>query len=577
MSDSTKTIITLAIAFGCYLAGSLIANSIFGPYHSDLSALIGLACAAAAGYRAYKFFPQSEPAPPPVPTVSYPPRPVFLESDGYVHGSAAWQNPEYIDSSFNKGERSNRIDGPGFYIGEWYNVLPPMHAVCVAGSGQGKGTNLIIPNLLKTPSASWFVIDPKGENARITARWQRDAGQKVVILDPWNEQKRLGATHGIEPMGFNPLHFAKDNPDEMPEICGLIAHMLVPDVTSSKDEYWSSRARALVKTYLLHLVTAAPEEDQHLGTIYKWLRLSVEEERPKLWVDMRLNEACDGLIQDGINQFYGMSDSDGPLPSIISTAQDNTEFLSSVQLRASLTSNEFNPYDLTDGKTTVYLCLPERFIQSHARWLRLVVGICLKACNYRPNKRVNFLLDEFAILGRMTDVERAFAFARGQNVCVWIFVQSLTQLIDIYGENAANTLLSNARLRHFFGIFDLKTQQFLSEYLGDETIEVRTESRGGGVRSVSTSETSRRLMTVEEIGRHQKMAVIIDGFKFRLARIPYWGSLYRAFELKGCQYYPINDKDWHEFCDAGKAGDSPDRLDIKNVFLPRADAITPNI
>jgi hypothetical protein len=30
------------------------------------------------------------------------------------------------------------------------------------------------------------VIDPKGENAAITARYQRQMGRKVLILDPWN-------------------------------------------------------------------------------------------------------------------------------------------------------------------------------------------------------------------------------------------------------------------------------------------------------------------------------------------------------------------------------------------------------
>lgn len=92
------------------------------------------------------------------------------------------------------------------------------------------------------------MLDPKGEIAIITAKWQSQQGQKVVILDPGNEQKRLGAAHGIEPMGFNPLAFVKGNPDEMPESCGVIAEMLIPDKPTSNDSYWESHARALVKT-----------------------------------------------------------------------------------------------------------------------------------------------------------------------------------------------------------------------------------------------------------------------------------------------------------------------------------------
>ena len=57
-----------------------------------------------------------------------------------------------------------------------------------AGTRSGKGVNLIIPNLLGIApySGSFVVIDPKGENAAITARRQEELGREVIILNPWN-------------------------------------------------------------------------------------------------------------------------------------------------------------------------------------------------------------------------------------------------------------------------------------------------------------------------------------------------------------------------------------------------------
>lgn len=522
------------------------------------------------------------------PKKNYPPMPVVPQMQGATHGTSGWENPELINHHFNDSKyEDNFVEGEGYYIGAGYNLNKLMHAVCIAGSGQGKGTCLILPNLLKTPTASWFVLDPKGENANITARWQQEAGQKVYILDPWNEQKKLGATHGIEAVGFNPLAFVKDNPDEMPEICSVLAEMIVPE-SGAKDSYWESRARALIKTYLLHLITARPEEEHHLGTLYRWLRLSTRD-RQKLWFEMDENLECDELVKSGIGEFMGMSDETGPLPSIISNAQDNTSFLESQPLRAALSKDQFNPYSLTNGKTTVYLCLPERFMSSHARWLRLVIGVCMKACNYRPKKRVNFLLDEFAILGKMPDVQRAFAFGRGQFISCWIFVQSLTQLIDVYGDNGASTFLSNATLRQFFGILDLKTQQYVSDYLGEVTITTTTTSQShssGGSSGSSTGGNSsgsnwsagtttnkqqmaRKLLTTEEVGKEANIITFIEGRKYRLVKLRYWESFFQAFKDKRFYLFPLSLEGWHNFLDTVDLGHWP--VDINSIFVPRAD------
>ncbi len=46
------------------------------------------------------------------------------------------------------------------------------HMMTIAGNRAGKGVSLIIPNLLFYEGSA-VVIDPKGENARITARRRR--------------------------------------------------------------------------------------------------------------------------------------------------------------------------------------------------------------------------------------------------------------------------------------------------------------------------------------------------------------------------------------------------------------------
>src|SRR6185437_1173037 len=59
------------------------------------------------------------------------------------------------------------------------------HMFTIAGSRGGKGISVIIPNLL-TFEGSILCIDPKGENAKITARRRRELGQDVFIVDPFH-------------------------------------------------------------------------------------------------------------------------------------------------------------------------------------------------------------------------------------------------------------------------------------------------------------------------------------------------------------------------------------------------------
>ncbi len=65
------------------------------------------------------------------------------------------------------------------------------HFITIATSRSGKGRSAVIPNLLTWPGSA-LVIDPKGENAAVTARARRQLGQKVHIVDPFKLLERLG-------------------------------------------------------------------------------------------------------------------------------------------------------------------------------------------------------------------------------------------------------------------------------------------------------------------------------------------------------------------------------------------------
>ena len=90
---------------------------------------------------------------------------------------ATWADPDYI------GTHAHWAYAPGKVFlgslgGKPIGVRDDRHMMTVAGSRAGKGISTIIPNLLEYPG-SVLVIDPKGENARITAN-RRGKGSKAV-------------------------------------------------------------------------------------------------------------------------------------------------------------------------------------------------------------------------------------------------------------------------------------------------------------------------------------------------------------------------------------------------------------
>jgi type IV secretion system protein VirD4 len=477
------------------------------------------------------------------------------------HGSARWATMAEFEAAGYGME--------GLWIGDGFSRKKSGHLITIAGSGQGKGACIILPNLLIAPFGSYVVTDPKGENACISARWQQQNGQRVFIIDPWNEQEKIAAKHGIPASGFNPFDFIKQDLEELRDNCEQIATFLVPDKPDVKDPYWNDRSRALIKVLLMHIVTACPPDEHNFWTLYKMLRLSGDN-WINLLLDMKGNEHLDGLVSIAAEEFMGLDPNGSNFTGIRSSAQNATTIFESPQLRRSLEQSDFNPYDLTDGDCTVYVVIPERFLDTHGTWLRLVIGLCLKACNAKPNKRVNFILDEFAIMGKMKDIQKNYAFARGQNIVLWMFAQSLSQIKELYGEDGMNAFLSNAAVFQCFGVKDQFTKEFVSKALGEATYmkastsygESSSSSGGGSSSSTSYSSYGRSLLTPEEVEKCKDIIVLTEGLKFLISKMAYFQNRYVGVPASA---------EWldQEARDLIKKGRLPE--DWREIFADRAD------
>lgn len=173
--------------------------------------------------------------------------------------TAAWQS---LPKPYRSGDIWLGRDADGTPIG----VNDDRHIATGASNRGGKGSGFIIPNLCLWPGST-VVIDPKGENASVTAKHRaKIRGHKVVAIDPYNEAKLPDGFEGA----LNPLDFIDITQDDAIDIAGMIADALIVR-SNDKDAHWDESARDLLTGLILHVCETEPPETRNLGRVRQLL------------------------------------------------------------------------------------------------------------------------------------------------------------------------------------------------------------------------------------------------------------------------------------------------------------------
>ena len=432
-------------------------------------------------------------------------------------GTAAWlQFPAGARPTFSPGDFwLSRLDS-----GEPVGFRDDRHVLVASGTRAGKGVSVVIPNLCLWPG-SIFVIDPKGENAMVTARrrgkgsaYCKGMGQKVRILDPFRTVETKQDSFDDLRVGYNPLDAIDPKREESVDDAMRIAEALITS-ESTVDPFWEDSSKGLLKALILHVASWKdyPAAKRNLVTVREILRAGDAETRKLmrlnskngsapsgltlLYESMQKNPAFGGVVANAGAMFeHLLVNASKTMAGILQVACTNTDFIDSTPMQRCLSKSDFSLAELkTDPKgMSLYLCLPQRYMESHYRWLRMMVTLTLTemerqkaqpACGHP----VLTILDEFPALRRMRVIENAAAQIAGFGVKLLFVVQTLAQLKDIYKDNW-ETLLANAGVKLFFGNDDHFTRKYVSELIGEREIirTTRTYTVTNG-NSTSTSDS----------------------------------------------------------------------------------------
>jgi type IV secretion system protein VirD4 len=435
---------------------------------------------------------------------------IFAPKPKKLYGSARWATMKEIEKAGLAATNGVVVGKIERFFGLYRRYLifsGAAHTLMTAETRDGKGVGVVIPTLLSWPDSA-VVLDVKKENWEITAGFRQKHGQECYLLNFAPQDKR---SHR-----WNPLAYVSDDPDFTVNDIQKIGATFFPD-RPGEAPIWQASARSLWLGIVLYL----RETEGASVTVAEALRqVMAGDERLQRIVDERqegaapLSETCYLALKEYLDT------PEKTRGSIRKSFTSALEIFANPVVEAATSANDFDLRELRKKRMTVYVNLSvddiKRLRPAVNAFFQQVVEINTRELpeqNPDLKHKCLILADEFASLGRADMLAHGISYIAGYGLRLLTIVQSLSQIRDLYGQNA-DTFIQNHTIRVFFSPADNQAARELSEALGNTTVKNKSHSRQLGVAdpkgSVSIGKASRPLMLPQELkNMGEKSAIIL--------------------------------------------------------------------
>jgi type IV secretion system protein VirD4 len=474
--------------------------------HSALAPALHHAFVLAAGYAAVSAV---------LALVSYLALRNALEESGDTHGSARWATAAEVSGMGLDDEHAPVVGAytPPGAPARYLHDAQDRHVFVFAPSGSGKSSGLVIPTLLSWPH-SVLVLDVKAELFHHTAGYRASAlKNRCLRWDP--------ADATFKSARYNPLFEIKPGPEDVAGAMLLADNLVDPDGRNQHRDFWQQSAHSLLVGLLLHTLYAEPRKTlSHAAhvladserTLARMVKANHDGGRKMGWQDSAgkatlthpiVADAARALLEQDHRTRSG----------IVAQAQSHLALYHDPIVAATTETSDFAPLDVVDPEAaavSLYLTIaPAELVR-----LRSLIRITLNQFCQALTRSLSFdpaakrrplllVLDEFTALGRLDFFSAAIAYLRGYGIRVYISVQSLAQIHDVYGQNQSITTNCGAQVA--FAPNDVPTAKLLSEMAGQFTVHYDRRSDSGGLfvsrPNFTHTDTSRSLLTPDELRR----------------------------------------------------------------------------
>jgi type IV secretion system protein VirD4 len=344
-------------------------------------------------------------------------------------------------------------------------------------------------------------------------------GQKVYL---WNAASPKGITHC-----YNPLDWVAKELGQMVDDVQKIANLLLPE-----QEFWNNEARSLFVGVVLYLLSV-PEKICSFGEVVRTLKSDDVVYNLAVVLDT-LGKQIHPVAYMNIAAFLQKADKERS--GVTSTLNSGLELWANPLIDAATAKSDWDFNTFKKERSTVYVGLTPDNIDRLKPLMQIFYQQAAQILTKHIPKKdepvgVLMMMDEFPTLGEMLLFKQGIAYFRGYRVRLFLIIQDIEQLKDIYEEAGMNSFLANSTYRITFAANTYSTAEMISQLIGNKT--VKQISRNAPVfldlnpatRSKHISETQRALLLPQEVinlPRDQQIILVESSPPIKTRKITYY-------------------------------------------------------
>lgn len=385
------------------------------------------------------------------------------------------------------------------------------HSLIIGASGSGKTWTIIDPlvKILGKAGESMIVTDPKGEIYEHNANMLREKGYNVIIVN-FRDPEQGSAWN---PLTLPYRYWKQGKEDKAMELLEDLATNILVDSTNNNDPFWQKTAADYFTGLALGLFEDAKSEDEiNLNSINAMSTFGEERCGASKYDKeyFKLKGELSSAYISAAATITAPADTKG---GITSTFRQKIRIFSSRQKLAEMLSyTDFDVTRIGKEKTAVFLKIHDEKTTYHALATIFVKQVyeCLideaqKEQNLKLKIRTNFILDEFANMPALKDVESMITASRSRNMRFNFVIQNFSQLNKVYGKDVAETIKGNCGNMFYLITTEYAALEEISKLLGDAKPKDAKEGK--------PTPPIRPLVTVSDLQQMKKFEMIIKRFR----------------------------------------------------------------
>ena len=348
--------------------------------------------------------------------------------------------------------------------GEYHNLV-------IGATGSGKSELIVKPmvNLLSKKGESMIITDPKGELYKESAEYLKAKGYNIVTLN-FRESERGNAWN---PLALPYQLYKAGNRDKAIELLDDVAANILYDPNNKDDPFWERSAADYFSGLALGLFEDAEESQININSI-NYMSTVGEEKLAGNSTFSKEYFTSKGESSTAYtyasNTITSPTDTRGSILSVF--RQKIRKFCTQENLSEMLSYSDFDMRKIGEEKTAVFIIIQDEKTTYHS-----LATIFIKQCyetlvdcaqlnGGKLKTRTNFILDEFANMPPLNDVDAMVTAARSRQIRFTFIIQNFAQLKDVY-DNKAETIKGNCGNLVYLISTELQALEEISKMCGE--------------------------------------------------------------------------------------------------------------